>query len=150
MDVNIKLTGVEGIKEVLRKLPVELQDQALGTALRAGGKVIADRAKLAAPVRGTDEAKPMGKNATKGRLPGFLRAAVSVRTFGGRKARKVVVTVGQAFYGMFQEFGTRNQPARPWLRPAFDASAPQALEAIMKSLAKAVERAAVKLSRRRR
>lgn len=49
----------------------------------------------------------------------------------------VAVSVGPAptaYYGRFVEFGTINMSARPFLRPAFDSTAPQALVELGKRL----------------
>lgn len=180
-DVVIKLSGFEEAARLLRALPPEVEREALNTSLRAGARVIAKEAKARAPVRAAPggfglfvgklklftptttrkreaaikagkKVKPREQSGA-GRLPGYLRAQIGVKTVPKSDAQAtghVVVTVGKAFYGMFAEFGTRHQPARPWLRQAFDATAPPALQAIAKNLAGGIERAANKLRGRRR
>lgn len=38
------------------------------------------------------------------------------------------------FYGFFQEFGTRHHGAQPFMRPAFDANVPKALDILSRGL----------------
>lgn len=150
MQVITRIHGIEEVSALLRKLPRDIEGEALNSALQAGAREIVKEAKARAPVRSDARAIALSKKSTKGRLAGFLRASISVRSVGSRKVPRVVVTVGKAFYGMFQEFGTRTQPARPWLRPAFDSAAPAALKKIIASLGKSIERAVNKRARRRR
>ncbi len=50
--------------------------------------------------------------------------------------------------GYFLVYGTENQPAEPWLRPAFQAKAPDAITTIEKALADGVDRLAQKYLKR--
>jgi HK97 gp10 family phage protein len=56
------------------------------------------------------------------------------------------IHVGQAFWGMFLEFGTRNMQAQPFVRPALDAESGRAVREIGKALGRGVEREAKKLA----
>ena len=64
------------------------------------------------------------------------------------KGAAVAVHTGKAFWGMFSEFGTSRQPARPWLSPALDASAVAALGRLGKNLGDRLERTAKELAGR--
>lgn len=107
-------------------------------------------ARARAPVRQRGTIK--GLSETKGRLPGYLRASIR-RAVKKEPDANGSMTVGvgasrAAFYWMFQEFGTRHQPARPFLRPAFDAQAPTALGIVGRKLGEGIEREAAILSGR--
>ena len=45
------------------------------------------------------------------------------------------------WYGKFSEFGTSKEPARPWLRPAFDESKEEAFQTIEKVMSDGIENA---------
>lgn len=49
---------------------------------------------------------------------------------------------GDAYWGYFLEVGTRNMPARPWMRPTFDAAAPSLVATIEQDLRRRIEQAA--------
>ena len=130
------LEGADELARVLRALPKELGDPALASALRKGATVVKKEAEETAPTR-----------------TGTLRKNILVKKTKNRDRGEVAYEVGpaqKAFYGLFAEFGTIQQPARPWLRPAWEASKLQALDTIMKTLAKTIDRAAKKLAGRYR
>ena len=149
---TFKLSGARELDRVLQKLPREIGEKVLLSSLRVGAKEIKEAAKARAPVRSGGGAKTV-KTAVGGgirvvRQPGFLKNSIRIARLRGSES-SAAVSIGprrEAFYGMFQEFGTRFQPARPWLRPALDAAAGRAIAAFGKALGKKVERAAVKLA----
>ncbi len=49
--------------------------------------------------------------------------------------------------GFYLEFGTNNQPAEPWLRPAFNAKAAEAIRTTERELLKGIDRIVTKLAR---
>lgn len=150
------LTHIRGASEMealLRQLPAALAKQVLTAALRDAAKPILEEARALAPV-GTE---------SKGRvrLRTSKRGTVSISNYGKLKpslriaalperltphSATVVVTVGKAFWGMFVEFGTRFMPARPFLRPAFEAKKVEALNRLGKALGARIEKAAKKLA----
>src|SRR5712691_11810040 len=64
-------------------------------------------------------------------LTGFLKTHIEMGTrANGGDDGKLTVFVGpdkRAYYGSFQEFGTRFQPAKPFMRPAFEQTKEQVL-----------------------
>lgn len=56
--------------------------------------------------------------------------------------------LGALFYASFQEFGTINMPAHPFLRPAWEATKAQALGLIVSGLAVQVEKVAARAARK--
>lgn len=133
----VSIGGASELEKVLKKLPKEVGEQVMISALRSGAGVIKKEAKATAP-------RGVGK---KGRYFRQLFESITVRKVSRRGETPMVkVSVGDAFWGMFQEFGTRFHGAQPWLRPAFDATQGNALAKIGKQLGKAISKAAVKLA----
>lgn len=100
---------VKGGKELARRLDAlsrKTRGRILESAARAGAEPIRSDAAGRAPKR-------------TGQLGDEMIIEVKKRA-----STEVTVGVGpskDAFYGKFQEFGTRNHAAQPFLRPAFDA-----------------------------
>ena len=123
------ITGARELEKVLKRLPGKIGQKVLLSSLRPGATLIKKEAKIRAPVKS-----------------GTLRDEIVVRKEKGGVVALRVGPTRDAFWGMFQEFGTIKQPARPWLRPAFDATKGKALDAVGKRLGKNVEKAAEKLA----
>lgn len=114
---EIKVTII-GFKELEQKLRNEPKNVARNTLRRAA-----------------KDASEIWENAIAERAPqltGFLKSQITMssKTRGGDEGY-VQVMVGpskKAYYGIFQEFGTRLQPARPFMRPAFEQTKDEVLE----------------------
>lgn len=131
-EVDIELTGMEELEKVLRQMPDGLAERDLASALRKGANVVRDEAQKNAPVDDGD-----------------LKDSIKVRKQKSGKGEAAVIvapTKPAGFHAHFIEFGTVKQPAQPFLRPAFDSKQNEALEVIITSLAKKVEKTALKLS----
>ena len=129
--LKVHISGASQINSVLRRLPDRVQKQELQKSLRAGGNIIRDAAQALAPVD-----------------TGEGRDSIKVTAVRGNSAKMVrlVVNTGKAFYLNFIEFGTRHMRARPFMRPAFDETAGQALQKIGHTLGKGVEKQAATLA----
>lgn len=128
------ITGAKDLDKLLKRLPGKVAGRILQSSLRVGAMVIVKDARTRAPV-GT----------------GTLRREIVARKTSRAKAsgKSAEVTIGptqDAFWGLFQEFGTRFHPPHPWLRPAFEASKRAALDKTGKSLGMKIEKAAEKLA----
>jgi HK97 gp10 family phage protein len=101
-------------------------------ALKVGGERIADRAAELAP-------GPSGKDHPhlKDHIVVRAAAAADKDAVGPDAAAVVIGPTRQVFYGSFEEFGTVHQPARPWLRPAFDSTAEAALGDVAREIGEA-------------
>ena len=91
------------------------------------GKIIADKAKTLAPV-GVDRAQyKTGKDWTA-RRAGALRDSIRVVRLHGDPKKNIRVYAGsrKVFYARFVERGTVKMRARPFLRPALNASKSEA------------------------
>lgn len=74
--LETKITGLDDIKEALSGIVPKLRKRALRNALAAGGRIIRDAARAAAPV-----ISPSSLAVVKGyRKPGTVKKAISVRT----------------------------------------------------------------------
>jgi HK97 gp10 family phage protein len=115
IQVSFHVQGAKEAAAALRQLPVELERKVLRTALR----------KVATPIRDT-----MAEYAP--RLTGELAAHILITATPpvgqGSTAALVIGPDRKRFYGMFAEFGTKRQPARPWMRPAIDYHSQPAIE----------------------
>ena len=137
MAARRRRTRIEGAREldqVLAELPKQMRGQVLRRALMAGATIIRKAMRARAP-----------------RAEGKLIKSIAARRDKGaeRGGASVAVKVGplaRAFYGMFAEFGTSHQPARPWARPAYEESKRAALDRIGEMLGQSVEKAAKRLA----
>lgn len=136
----VKLTGLDDLKRKLCELPKRVETKVVRVALKKGGEIIRDAAISRAP----DDTGLLKKNivyralgSKKGQVGIRKQAQKHVDNPQNRRLRRVgkrFYVDGPAFYGRFLEFGTRNMPAHPFMRPAFDATAPAAIDAIGKAL----------------
>jgi HK97 gp10 family phage protein len=163
MGAELKITGLDGVLEMLLKMPPEIVSKRGGpvkTALRKGASVIAKqaRANLRAVTNnqtasGEKESTGLlaksivvtrGKAPTTGNGERYL-----VRVKGKTYARKgkVVTTKKTA---QLLEYGSSKQPAEPWLRPAFASKATEAINTVVRELPKEIDKAAQKYLNKRK
>lgn len=129
----ISFISMKGAKELdlkLSSLPLKVSKKIAMTALRSGGKIIMERAKMLCPV-----------------VTGFLQKSIKVRVPRRKKRNEAVILVGidsvpmggrmggKAFYGAFVEFGWGTKAADPFMRPAFDGTRTEVVETISNDLA---------------
>lgn len=162
---EIKIEGLDEVIKAMLALPDAIVKNGAAYAMRKGANVIAKEAKARAPVL---------KSATDARVSGLTRQKIAVRkrkkrgpgialaysvgVLGGaslknkstKKTRKAG-TVGQdadlktrPAYWRFLEFGTEKLAAKPFLRPAFDAKAEEAVKAIADGFRTGLTRAVTK------
>jgi len=133
--LSLTFTGGPELVQALRTLPESVQGRVLLEALkRAAQPVIEDAARLA-PRR---------------RAAGVAASLVIEVVRGADGGKTIAVGPDPAhFYGIFLEFGTRHMPARPFMRPAWDAQVQKVLDQLVGELRAAIERAARRHGRRR-
>lgn len=156
----MKLSGLDGVLALLKSLPPEVVSKRGGPvrqALRKGAVVIQKAAKqnlTSVTANASDEGKHFST--------GFLQKNVVV-TRGkeptGTKGERYLVRVLRKSYkrkgqtvttlktGQLLEYGSSQQPAEPWLRPAFESKATQAIETTVSELNKSIDRIVKKLSK---
>ncbi len=147
--MTIRMDGADELAKTLRLLGPDLEQKVYLQSLRKGATLTRDEAKSRAPY-GNDFSKRAYVKRSKGiarthlvKLRNEVRMTVTLKT---PVSYAIAVHVGVAYWGMFQEFGTSKMGARPWLRPAWDATAAPALDIIGKSLGQGVEKSAVRLA----
>jgi HK97 gp10 family phage protein len=161
--VEVKLTGVDNVLNLLQSLPKEVVSKRGGpvrAALRKGAKVIHTQqmANLAAVTANlTDE----GEKLSTGLLAKNVVISRGKAPFGG-KGERVLIRVRRKSYpdrtgktvtthatANWTEYGTSERPAEPWIRPAFLAKAEQAIHTTTAELLNGIDRIVQKLSKGR-
>jgi HK97 gp10 family phage protein len=151
--IRVSFEGGRELERALASLPtLYRKKKAARDALLEGAAPIHEAAQAKAPVRtgGPEKRFTSGEGASRVRRRGALRLHVGIGTRLNRsQARQnrdkmpVEVYVGtRDRAGRFQEFGTREAPAQPWLRPAWDAMKARALEIIKDALWRQISRQA--------
>jgi HK97 gp10 family phage protein len=107
----VQVTGLSELNDMLARLPVDIEKKLMRGALRAGQKVVLEKAKQNAPV-----APPNSENAhLYGAKSGSLQDSLSIKT--RIKNGKIISTVKAgnkvAYYAHMVEFGT----SQHWIRP---------------------------------
>ena len=144
---EIKLHGIDGVIDALRRLPPEVVSKRGGpvlSALKKGARVIhkAAKANLLASLD-PESTGVLEKNliVSRGKAPSSgkgERVLIRVRRkVYKRTATEVVTTLKTA---QIKEYGSEKQAAEPWLRPAFNSNAAEAIDVATKSLASEIER----------
>lgn len=157
--VTVELHGLKGVLDTLRSLPPEIVSKRGGpvkSALRKGAVVIFKEAQKNLQVavsNTTEEGKREStglllKNlvVTRGKEPTNTkgeRYLVRVRRKSYDRKGEKVTTLKTA---QLLEYGSSKQPAEPWLRPAFNAKAQEAIKAVETELIKGVDRVVKKLA----
>lgn len=164
MKLELKLKGLDGVLETLKQLPPEVVSKRGGpvkTALRKGAVVILKQAKANLQVVTANATASEKKEST-----GLLMANV-VATRGkpppGENGERYLVRVRRKGYprkgggsvstqktGSWLEYGTSEQPAEPWLRPAAESKAEEAIRTVEVELVKGIDRVVKKLASQNR
>jgi HK97 gp10 family phage protein len=116
--ITAKVHGQAALSARLMSMQAQLP-RAITDALKKAGEPIRDYARDAAPVESGALARSITIRAMRSSVPG--RASIRI---GPAWA---VYESDRVEYGRFIEFGTSKMPAHPFLRPAFDAGANEAL-----------------------
>lgn len=161
---HIQLVGVKELQRSMDRLAPELMNAAESAVLRAGARPILQAAKANVAVGkegGGLLKRSLGMNVKKVR--GVTDARIGPRK-GWRTSKGMVTarkdgknrTKGEQYeafadprrYSHFVEFGSSRLPARPFMRPAIDSSAPKVVDAMAQGLSKYLDRVAARLARR--
>ncbi len=133
--IEFKITGAKEMERLLKELGPNVASRVGDKALRAGAKPIVAEAKRLVPVK-----------------TGALRKAITVAVQRRRKGPgERVVLIGfkrpESRRAHLTEFGTVNAPAQPFLRPALDSKAGEALNEVGRVLGKGITDEALKLAK---
>lgn len=112
----VEVSGFKELEAQLRKLPEDLQREALEDAVRDGAAVVRYEAMRLVPVR-------------TGKLKRSLTIRVTKqRNTGGDPRGEVGPSKQEQHIGRFQEFGTAHHAAQPFLRPAIETRAQEVIQ----------------------
>lgn len=154
--ISIQVEGLREVDRALAALSTTVGRKIMDRGLRMAAAVIARDAKARAPVgkkmelltvagrrfRGTTTVGLMRRRirvvVTERRMgvwarPGILKRAINVKiTRREAFSTEVLIGVGKAYWGLFNEFGTSKMRAQPFLRPALDAKGDEAIREFKK------------------
>lgn len=119
-----QIQGVEDLKKKLAHITDGLRGEVLKKAVGSGAELFKDEMIRRAPysVRRSDGSLQYG----------HLRDNIKVKVSKPTPTKAVaVVHTGDAYWGLFSEYGTERQPATPWIRPAFDTQGERAGQAVI-------------------
>ena len=142
MTVTFKIEGGKELQAALSRLSPKLQSGVTRAAVRAGAQVIRKEAKLNVKSRAFEsgvlydsiDVVPRKKKRTHR----FTSASVATRA--GKKWQS---KGKDAWYAHIIEYGSKQRPATPFLRPALDTKAGEAIKAMATKIANYIEKAAL-------
>ena len=156
---TVTLTGIDEMKRQLRALPAEIKKQRiLDAALSQAAITLRDEVRRLAPVKTGAlreniivyrDRKPERSNATS-KYSIFVRK-IKVSRKVRRLLRKIkaaganIKISDYAFYWKFLEFGTSKMPARPFFRPAIQATKGSFVQIVGDGIQKGIDRVVKRL-----
>lgn len=144
----IGFSGGKELEKALLEIEGKLRNKIARKAVRDAIKPLHARIKSAAPVdSGTLKKGIVIKTRKRGTtLTGSVVASDKhwkpeppKTKKGNKRAKKQGKPL---FYASFYEFGTKHQPARPFMRPVFDSSKQSMLSSVSKNLNEGIQKAA--------
>lgn len=166
--VEVKLEGLAGVLQTLQSLPPEIVAKRGGPvklALKKGALLILaeQKVRLQQVTSGTNEQNgeqvetstgflmknlivSRGKPPTSGKGERYI-VRVRRKRYPGRNGKGGASTLQTA---QLLEYGSSKQPAEPWIRPAFEAKARQAISVIETDLIRRLDAVVKKLERQNR
>jgi HK97 gp10 family phage protein len=134
-----EVQGLQELQRALDALPDKIAKRLMTRAGRAGGAVFKEQMVNHAPRSGSSVFGQALKNSKVsgsiryGPLYDHMRITVSFQGVHWMTV-KIGPSKGTAFYARFYEYGTIHQPARPFMRPVFDAEWREALNAFAQNI----------------
>lgn len=148
-----QIQGMDELLKNFRALHDDLKMKAAAAAVAGGARLVANEAKKNARSQGLELSGALLENiAIKREKTGRDKIQYNVGVRHGSKsknARKVVRYRGtrkqisyenDPFYWWFHEFGTSKMPARPFMRPAFEANVEKIKQTMANRLRSSIER----------
>ncbi len=130
--ISFSVRNVAQLKKVLKTLPEKLRLRVIRKAVRRGAEIFKDQIIANAPV-----------------LTGATASNVTVSVRKLRSDSTVLVALAgierAQFYAKFVEFGTKTQPAKPFMRPAFESRVKQVQAEIGEGIRVGIKREAKRL-----
>lgn len=135
MSAEIRISGLGDLAGDFERLTRAAQRRVLRQAAMAGARIGRDAAKALAPVDEGVTRDSVVAASAKQNEPGTHTAGVKIR--GTRRENGA----SPAFTWRFSELGTSKEPARPWIRPAWDSHEDEIVAATQDALARAIDQA---------
>lgn len=160
---NFTINGLSQLNRALKELPQSTQTTVVRNALKKVAEPIAKAARSKARVRTGALRKSIKVIVLKRNDVGKAEFAAAMRGGQGTKAAveamkkarreakgsgafEVAVTTGKMPQAIFMERGTSHHPAYPYMRPAWDETAPTSVADFKKALATEIEKARKRLA----
>ncbi len=148
--IGFDLNGVGDLNDKLRRVGPEIATKGGAVAVRAGTKYLAELIRDTAPVGDADTSRTYTVNGGKETRKvdyGHLKDNIKLKKGKARKEFNQVslIGTGSAFWGYMLEFGTEKMPPHPFMKPAVEAGAQGALDAVVKQLHRYLDRAIKKM-----
>ncbi len=144
LSIKGKILGLDKSARILRELPLSIENKVLQLAVMAATRHVAKQIRRAAP------RSKKGKRSKSSLKYGQLYRNIKVERFKKVSRRKGIrggtISTGNAFWGRFLENGTDRMDAKPWFKPAFDASTEEATLILRNKLGEGIEREANKIA----
>lgn len=153
--IQLNVTGLDGVLETMQSLPAEVVSKRGGPvklALAKGARMLRDAAKVA-----LEQAVAQDGSDSTGET---VKALIAQRGKYRGNGERYVVRVRQKAYinthgsktttqrsANLLEYGSKQQAATPWLRPAAQANAQRIVDAVNEDLVKRVDRIVARLQR---
>lgn len=128
--VEVHIEGLSALEETLTTLTKKAAKKILRQAGRRAGTIWKDAIE--------EQIQRQGLMATDYMVD---HIQINTKSKSGNDG-SITVSVGpaeDAFYGRFAEFGTKNEPAQPFMRPAFDETSQQVLDTFIDEVWNACE-----------
>ncbi len=128
MAIAFKLIGGEELVRRLNAMPARVSKKIQVAALKEAGE----------PMRAA-----MATNAPRGDRTPHLADNIKILVTRTGDRDEFGVAIGptrEVFWGGYQEFGTKHQPARPFARPAFDSHVERVLSQVSRKLWDAIRK----------
>jgi HK97 gp10 family phage protein len=124
--IDIRVIGDKALQRKLKGLEDKMQKKIVRKALREGGKIVLREAKNRAPkdtgsLRASLKLRSLKRSKKRIGVQIVTDEAALMKAKdrkAGRKVKRSTNADRLLFYAAFVELGTRNMPARPFLRPA--------------------------------
>lgn len=166
MKSKVEMRGGKEFEELLSQLPPAVARRVSANALRAGGRIVRDDAKLRVPVK-TGELKKALKVRTVRKTQSPNHRTVRVGVLGKEGPLAHLIEFGTSPHVIApkrkkvladpvtgQVFGVKvahpGNPPQPYLRPAFDTKKGEVIKAIGKVLGEGIDKEAGKLAEKGR
>jgi HK97 gp10 family phage protein len=170
---SFEVKGLKELEEALKELPKATGRACIRRALMKAAEPMIRTARAMAPQRAigggrlkrsivATKVKFSSGQAGKAAFAAAMKAGKSRQEAGeaaheanaeagGSDITSGILTWGplrSAYYGMFQEFGTRNHPPKPFMRPAFDQHKVSAVTDIKEVLKEEIDKAVARIAKK--